>query len=131
MKMKKKFLLALALMLVFSSVAPAVFAEDEIVPPIRQQSGGGLLAELQNQKLKAEAEAKAKAAQQPVKVLFTMTLKKGSMGVEVIELQKVLGITADGKFGPKTQTALVQFQVSKGLVGDGIAGPKTRAVLNQ
>jgi hypothetical protein len=35
-----------------------------------------------------------------------LMLKNGSKGIEVAELQKLLGITADGIFGPGTQTAL-------------------------
>lgn len=52
-------------------------------------------------------------------------LKKGSKGEEVKILQKALGITADGDFGPKTETAVKAYQKSKGLVADGIVGTKT------
>lgn len=68
---------------------------------------------------------------------FTLLLKQGSTGNEVVELQKVLTAkgysigVADGKFGPKTKKALAQFQVSQGLKGDGVAGALTRAVLNK
>jgi peptidoglycan hydrolase-like protein with peptidoglycan-binding domain len=34
-------------------------------------------------------------------------------------------ITADGKFGPKTDAAVKAFQQSHGLVADGKVGPKT------
>jgi|UPI000426F885 peptidoglycan hydrolase-like protein with peptidoglycan-binding domain len=43
----------------------------------------------------------------------------------VMKLQKILGITADGDFGPKTLTAVKRFQQAHGLVVDGIVGPKT------
>lgn len=52
-------------------------------------------------------------------------LKKGSMGNSVRKLQRLLGITADGNFGPKTEAAVIKFQKSKGLVQDGKVGPKT------
>jgi len=52
-------------------------------------------------------------------------LKKGSKGEEVKNLQKALGITVDGDFGPKTETAVKEFQKSKGLVADGVVGVKT------
>ena len=37
-------------------------------------------------------------------------LKLGSKGVSVKELQKLLGLTADGDFGPKTENAVKNFQ---------------------
>lgn len=58
-----------------------------------------------------------------------MLLKKGMNGAEVIELQKALKITADGDFGPKTETVLKKFQKANGLVADGVAGAKTLEAL--
>lgn len=58
---------------------------------------------------------------------ISSTLKKGSKGSEVAALQKALGITADGIFGPQTEAAVKQYQASKGLSADGIVGPNTRA----
>lgn len=57
------------------------------------------------------------------------TLKQGSKGEAVKELQNILGITADGQFGPITKRVTVAFQLSHNLVGDGIVGPKTWAEL--
>jgi putative chitinase len=54
-----------------------------------------------------------------------MTLKLGSEGEEVKKLQAALGVNADGKFGPGTQTALKAWQQKNGLDADGIAGQKT------
>ena len=56
---------------------------------------------------------------------ITTQLQKGSQGSQVAELQRTLGITADGVFGPKTQQAVIDFQRRSGLVPDGIVGPKT------
>lgn len=53
------------------------------------------------------------------------TLRRGDKGDEVALLQKKLGITADGSFGPKTEAAVIAFQKSKSLEPDGICGPKT------
>jgi hypothetical protein len=46
-------------------------------------------------------------------------------GSDVAEMQTILGIEADGRFGPKTLLAVEQFQSDHGLVADGIVGPKT------
>lgn len=54
-----------------------------------------------------------------------MILKKGSRGNEVKELQKFLGITADGIFGPGTEKHVKKWQSDNGLVVDGIVGPAT------
>lgn len=54
-----------------------------------------------------------------------MLLKKGSTGEDVKRLQRVLGLTADGIFGPNTESALKKWQAANGLVADGIAGDKT------
>ncbi|MEG3850621.1 pesticin C-terminus-like muramidase [Microcoleus sp. herbarium19] len=63
------------------------------------------------------------------------TLKLGASGSDVVKLQKRLlelelnSGSADGKFGPKTEAALKQFQTNQKILVDGIAGPKTLAAL--
>ncbi len=47
----------------------------------------------------------------------------------VAELQRLLGISADGVYGSQTAAAVKKFQASKGLTADGIAGPNTVAAL--
>jgi len=54
-----------------------------------------------------------------------MILRKGSKGQEVKELQKFLGLTADGIFGPITERAVQEYQRAHELVADGIVGPQT------
>jgi hypothetical protein len=56
-------------------------------------------------------------------------IKKGSKGGAVIELQKKLGLEADGLFGPATEIAVMKFQAENGLLADGIVGAKTWAKL--
>ncbi len=64
-------------------------------------------------------------------------LKNGSSGDAVKRLQEQLNailklsppLTADGKFGPKTERAVMAFQSKNRLGVDGIAGPKTQAAL--
>jgi peptidoglycan hydrolase-like protein with peptidoglycan-binding domain len=43
----------------------------------------------------------------------------------VIEIQKIVGATPDGIFGPKTQRLVAAWQSENYLVADGIVGPKT------
>jgi peptidoglycan hydrolase-like protein with peptidoglycan-binding domain len=52
-------------------------------------------------------------------------LKRGSTGLNVAYLQRVLGIKPDGQFGPITERKVKEFQQSQGLVVDGIVGPIT------
>lgn len=65
----------------------------------------------------------------------TPTLRKGSGGDNVEELQAVLNakygaaLEVDGIFGAKTEQAVKAFQSAKGLTADGVVGPKTWAAL--
>jgi peptidoglycan hydrolase-like protein with peptidoglycan-binding domain len=52
-------------------------------------------------------------------------LKRGLSGDPVKVLQGKLGVTADGIFGPGTETALRDYQKQHGLMVDGVAGPDT------
>lgn len=58
-----------------------------------------------------------------------MILKKGSKGDDVKRIQKILGLTPDGDFGPKTEIAVKQFQLKNGITPDGIVGPVTYSLL--
>lgn len=57
------------------------------------------------------------------------TLRRGDEGPLVTKLQEKLGVDPIGKFGPKTEAALLAWQLSNGLQADGIAGPFTLAKL--
>ena len=63
------------------------------------------------------------------------TLQLGSSGPEVVQLQQALNQrgypvgSADGKFGPKTETAVRNFQKDNKLKVDGIAGNGTQTAL--
>lgn len=52
-------------------------------------------------------------------------LKRGSTGAAVKELQALLKVDVDGKFGPGTETAVKAFQNARGLHVDGRVGPQT------
>ena len=58
-------------------------------------------------------------------------LKLGSKGTEVVELQKLLGIKADGLFGKKTESAVIGFQQRNDLQPDGIVGTATWSILKK
>ena len=76
---------------------------------------------------------------------FTLPIKLGSKGNEIMELQKflnghnfIIALTGPGSkgketttFGPMTKKALAKFQVANKLKGDGVVGPTTRAFLNK
>lgn len=75
------------------------------------------------------------------------TLRMGSRGPDVTELQNALNflgsnialpkqktihplLTPDGIFGHKTHMRVVEFQKTNGLTADGIVGPKTFATFD-
>jgi hypothetical protein len=73
---------------------------------------------------------------------FQRTLRSGSSGPDVVELQiRVAGWAADGpaqtfvgvdgSYGPQTAAAVRRFQLAHGLAADGVAGPATLAALDQ
>jgi peptidoglycan hydrolase-like protein with peptidoglycan-binding domain len=62
-------------------------------------------------------------------LLELVLLSRGTSGETVKKLQTMLGITADGKFGPGTEKALKEWQAKNGLVADGMAGPRTIAAM--
>lgn len=75
------------------------------------------------------------AAPQPDKVPAALTLtpmpviRRGRKGPAVREAQLLLGVEADGDFGPVTERAARAFQSRAGLKVDGIIGARTWAAL--
>jgi len=57
------------------------------------------------------------------------TLRQGSSGDTVKELQRLLKVKADGKFGPQTHASVVAFQRANGLKADGVVGRETWTAL--
>ena len=55
--------------------------------------------------------------------------KRGSIGEQVKQIQKALGIKADGIFGKGTEDAVKKFQDENCLTADGKVGPKTMKIL--
>lgn len=59
----------------------------------------------------------------------TGVVRAGAVGGLVAGVQRAVGVTADGVFGPQTRAAVKRFQRRHGLVVDGIAGPATLRAL--
>lgn len=59
------------------------------------------------------------------------TLRLGSRGQNVKDLQVALGVKPDGWFGPRTRQAVKLWQASHRLVVDGVVGPVTWAALKK
>jgi hypothetical protein len=52
-------------------------------------------------------------------------IKQGSTGPDVALWQTIIGVTADGIFGPNTAAKTKAWQAAHGIGADGIVGPKT------
>lgn len=52
-------------------------------------------------------------------------LQVGLTGDDVARLQRAIGVTSDGVFGPITKSAVIAWQSRHGLSIDGIVGPNT------
>ena len=57
------------------------------------------------------------------------SVKRGDRGPAVEQIQRKLGVSADGVFGPQTRRAVRRFQRQHGLLVDGVVGPETRRAL--
>ena len=62
------------------------------------------------------------APARPVAFHYWRMLQQGSQGVDVQHMQRRLGVTADGIFGPQTATSLRAWQRAHALVPDALFG---------
>jgi hypothetical protein len=58
-----------------------------------------------------------------------VSMTSGS-AAQVMAVQAVVGVTADGDFGPMTKAAVMAYQTANGLTADGVVGAATAAVMN-
>lgn len=84
----------------------------------------------------AAPQAAAPATVQAAVLPAGKTIARGHRGSTVETLQAALNhngadIAVDGKFGPETHAAVVDFQQENGLKVDGRVGPETRGALNE
>jgi peptidoglycan DL-endopeptidase CwlO len=75
------------------------------------------------------AAAVAGAHTSSAQTAVSANLGRGATGSQVQALQRALGITADGIFGPQTERAVRAFQRAHGIPATGFVGPLTTAAL--
>ncbi|MFC7486651.1 peptidoglycan-binding domain-containing protein [Knoellia sp. CPCC 206453] len=61
----------------------------------------------------------------PLSAFVNTVIQRGSTGPAVVALQKALGLTADGSFGPGTETKVKAYQASKGISPTGVVASAT------
>jgi peptidoglycan hydrolase-like protein with peptidoglycan-binding domain len=103
-------------------------AQPGLLPQARV-AGASLLVAAVAAALPVQGGAHSRARTSGVAREHAELLRFGSRGPAVAEIQRALGIDADGIFGPRTRAAVRSFQKRHGLVVDGIVGPQTRAAL--
>lgn len=80
----------------------------------------------------SERETRPEIIVATVDITMPRTLRHTSpcmRGDDIRELQRTLGICADGIFGPATERAVKAYQRGRGLLDDGIVGSRTREAL--
>jgi putative chitinase len=106
---------------------------DDVVKMTKRINGGDIgLADRQKRYAHAMEVLGGKIEAVPVVESASSTpptLRKGSKGEWVKKMQKVLGATPDGDFGPGTERAVKAWQEKNGLKADGVVGPKTLAAM--
>lgn len=113
---------------------PTLYQSTYDATPKPVTSSGGLSPLALTQKIQTN-QPQPNAPTTPTASQFSLTagnLKEGVFNNDnVKQLQTLLGITADGDFGPKTKAAVLAFQKQYGLAQDGVVGPATTAKLNE
>jgi putative chitinase len=101
---------------------------DDVVLMTKRINGGDIgLADRQQRYNNATRVLSGSTPVPTSTVDLNETIRLGSSGDTVRAVQSKLGLTADGVFGPGTDSAVRQWQTANGLVADGIVGPRTLA----
>nr|WP_246499363.1 peptidoglycan-binding domain-containing protein [Azospirillum soli] len=54
---------------------------------------------------------------------------EGPEQTRIQQIQTIVGVKADGVYGPATKAAVASWQSAHGLTADGVVGPKTTAAM--
>jgi Putative peptidoglycan binding domain len=98
---------------------------------MQQLGEQGSLTALQSLTAASSSTSTPTSSPAPAPPATRPTLRVGSTGAMVTELQQRFGVAADGKFGPSTRDAVAEFQKANGLTVDGVAGPETWAAIRR
>lgn len=104
-----------------STGGAAALRSGDLEAFVKSYNGSGNVAAY-SRKLRAALKAQGVDDGPPVLAL-------GDRGPAVRDLQRRLGVTIDGDFGPETRSAVVEFQDHAELPVDGIAGSRTWGAL--
>lgn len=105
----------------------AIADTGNVVALTKRINGGDI--GLQDRQRRYNVAMQALTGDIPPRAPISTTLRNGSRGDAVMQIQRELGLAADGIFGNGTEGAVKRWQSANGLTADGIVGPKTLAKL--